>query len=83
MDGDARCEDYFEASEWKPTYMIAKKTRVLPETPPTMCEFMLLLAKIEGYLNKKGQGTRGSMIIWRGLRRLEAYRDAYIAFATD
>ena len=30
--------------------------------------------------NKKGQGPPGSTTLWRGLRKLEAYRDAYIAF---
>jgi hypothetical protein len=45
-----------------------------------MQEFTLLLAKLGGYLNKKGQGPPGSKTIWRGLRRLEAYREAYEAF---
>ncbi|WP_153559480.1 IS4 family transposase [Roseimaritima sediminicola] len=80
VDGDASCEDYFEPSEWKPTYMVANKSRKLPEIPPTMAEFVLILAKLGGYVNKKGQGPPGSKIIWRGLRRLEAYRDAYLAF---
>lgn len=82
VDGDASCEDYFEASEWKPTFMVVKKTRIVPETPPTMAEFMLILAKLGGYLDKKGQGPPGSKTIWRGLRRLESYREAYIAFGT-
>ena len=80
VDGDASCEKYFEAAEWKPAYMVAKKTRVLPKTAPTMGEFTLLLAQLGGYLKKKGQGPPGSTTLWRGLRKLEAYRDAYIAF---
>ncbi|TWT74302.1 Transposase for transposon Tn5 [Allorhodopirellula solitaria] len=82
IDGDASCEDYFEASEWKPTYLVAKKTRTVPQSPPTMAEFMLVLAQLGGYLNKTGQGPPGSTVIWRGLRRLQAYREAYIAFGT-
>lgn len=80
VDGDASCEEYFEATEWKPVYMVAKKTRTLPKEAPRMSDFMLLLAKLGGYLHKKGQGPPGSTTIWRGLRKLEAYRDAYIAF---
>jgi IS4 transposase len=82
VDGDASCEKYFESAEWKPAYMVAKKTRVLPPTAPTMEEFVLLLAKLGGYLKKKGQGPPGSTTLWRGLRKLEAYRDAYIAFGS-
>ena len=83
VDGDASCEDYFEASEWKPAMMVATKTRKLPPTPPTIAEFMLILAKLGGYLNQKGQGPPGSKTIWRGLRRLEAYREAYTVFGTS
>lgn len=80
IDSAASCEKYFEANEWKPAYMVAKKTKTLPAEPPTMGEFTTLLAKLGGYLNKKGQGPPGSITLWRGLRKLEAYRDAYIAF---
>lgn len=79
-DSTASCEKYFEANEWKPAYMVAKKTKTLPAHPPTMGEFAILLAQLGGYLNKKGQGPPGSMTLWRGLRKLEAYRDAYLAF---
>lgn len=80
VDGSASCEKYFEANEWKPTYMVANKSKGLPQNPPTMGEFTLMLAKLGGYLNKKNQGPPGSTTIWRGLRKMEAYRDAYSAF---
>ena len=80
VDGDASCEKYFEAAEWKAAYMVSKKTRVLPENPPTIAAFTILLAKLGGYLQKKGQGPPGSTTIWRGLRKLEAYRDAFLVF---
>lgn len=80
VDGDTSCDEYFDDAEWKPAYMVAKKTRQLPVHPPTIAEFTLILAQLGGYLNKKGQGPPGSMTLWRGLRRLEAYRDAYEAF---
>ena len=73
MDTDSSCEKYFASTEWQPVYMVAKKTRVLPQSPPTVGEFVILLAQLGGYLNKKGQGPPGSKTIWRGLRRLEAY----------
>ena len=39
IDTEASCEKYFEANEWKPAYMVAKKTKTLPTKPPTMGEF--------------------------------------------
>jgi hypothetical protein len=80
VDGSASCEKYFEANEWKPAYMVANKSKQLPVTAPSMGEFTLMLAKLGGYQNKKSQGPPGSTTIWRGLRKMEAYRDAYLAF---
>ena len=79
--GSASCEKYFEASEWKPAFMVANKSKNLPTHPTTRAEFTILLAKLEGYIDKKAQGTPGSMTLWRGLRKPEAYRDAYLVFS--
>ena len=48
-----------------------------------MTEFIELLATLGGYINKQGQGPPGSKTIWRGLRHMEAYRDAYLVFGTS
>ncbi len=80
LDGDAPCDKYFDADEWTPTYMVVHQTQELPSIPPTVSAFMLMIAKLGGYLDKKGQGPPGSKTIWRGLRRMEAYSDAYNAF---
>jgi hypothetical protein len=41
---------------------------------------MLLIAELGGWQRKKSQGPPGSMTIWRGMRRMEAYADAFQAF---
>jgi len=45
--------------------------------PDVTINVMLILAKLGGSLDKKGQGPPGSPTIWRGLRRMEAYREAF------
>jgi hypothetical protein len=80
LDGDACCDKYFDADEWMPTYMVVHQTQELPSASPTVSEFILMIAKLGGYLDKKGQGPPGSRTLWRGLRRMEAYSDAYKAF---
>jgi hypothetical protein len=79
VDADSSCEKYVDPTEWKAAYMVANRTRKLPAQPLTIGEFLLLIAKIGGYLNKKGQGPPGSETVWRGLRKLDAYRDALTA----
>lgn len=80
VDADASCEKYFDAEEWKSVYLVKNPGESLPSEPPTVYEFMLVIAKLGGYLHKKGQGPPGSKTIWRGLRRMEAYAEAFKAF---
>jgi len=80
FDPESSCEKYFERVDWVPAHMVLHPEEPLPQTPPTISEFMLMVARLGGYINKKGQGPPGSMTIWRGLRRIEAYTEAYQAF---
>lgn len=40
----------------------------------------LLIAKLGGFLARKGDGPPGAEVIWRGLRKLHAITAAYLAF---
>lgn len=77
---EVSCERFYDVSFWKATFLVVFAGRALPETPPTIAEFMLVVAKLGGYLKKKGQGPPGSTTIWRGMRKAESYHEAFIAF---
>jgi hypothetical protein len=79
-DPDASCEEYFTAAEWEPAYLVYNDGGGLPMEPLTISEFMLMIAELGGWQRKKSQGPPGSTTIWRGLRRMEAYADAFQAF---
>jgi hypothetical protein len=79
-DPHASCEKYFAPQEWQPAYLVYTDGGELPSTPLSICEFMLLIAELGGWQRKKSQGPPGSTTIWRGLRRMEAYADAFQAF---
>jgi hypothetical protein len=78
---NATCEKYFRQEQWVPLYLFANKTAEVPATPPTMAEFLILMAKLGGYINRKSQGPPGSTTIWRGMARFETIVDAYKIFA--
>jgi hypothetical protein len=80
VDSDATCEKYFKTEEWQPAYLVYHDGGSLPAEPPTITEFMLMIAELGGWQRKKNQGPPGSMTIWRGIRRMEAYADAFQAF---
>lgn len=79
-DGDTSCEKYFKAEEWQPAYIVFHDGGTLPDEPPNVKEFMEMIAELGGWQRKKSQGPPGSMTIWRGIRRMEAYADAFQAF---
>jgi IS4 transposase len=79
-DPDASCEAYFSPEEWQPAYLVHNDGGDLPSEPITISEFMLIIAELGGWQRKKSQGPPGSTTIWRGLRRSEAYADAFKAF---
>ena len=79
-DPDASCEKYFAPEEWQPAYIVHTDGGELPATPLSISQFMLLIAELGGWQRKKSQGPPGSTTIWRGLRRMEAYADAFQAF---
>jgi hypothetical protein len=59
-----------EEYEWQVLYCIANKTKKLPEKIPTIKEAVLYLAKLGGFLGRKGDGDPGVVVIWRGFREL-------------
>jgi hypothetical protein len=79
-DPEASCEKYFSPQQWQPAYLVHSDGGELPSEPLTIAEFMLMIAELGGWQRKRSQGPPGSMTIWRGMRRMEAYADAFQAF---
>lgn len=77
---DASAEDYFEPHEWIALVIFVTKTRPDPAEPPTMSEFLLLIAQLGGYINKPSQGPPGSITIWRGMSQFDTITEAYKTF---
>ena len=61
--------------EWKAVYIVSEKKKP-PLRPPSLGEFLVLVARLGGYLARKGDGPPGPKAIWIGLQRT---RDFVIA----
>ena len=42
----------------------------LPDKPPTLNEVVRLVARLEGFLARKGDGEPGVKTIWPGMQRI-------------
>ena len=58
----------FEPDEWKAAYILNQKRP--PDTPPTLNEVVRLVARLGGFLARKGDGEPGVKTIWLGMQRI-------------
>ena len=65
---DLNAQLMFEPDEWRAAYILNKKP--LPEKPPTLNEVVRLVARLGGFLARKGDGEPGVKTIWLGMQRI-------------
>lgn len=73
------CETVFTPEEWKSVWTVVK-SKPIPTTPPTLSEFIAMVASLGGHLGRKYDRDPGSQTIWIGLQRLHDFARAWLAF---
>jgi hypothetical protein len=66
------CEAAFAPQEWKAAYLVLERKRP-PRCPPTLGEILVMVARLGGYLARKGDGPPGPKAIWIGLQRVRDF----------
>lgn len=77
---DLPCTVFFEEAEWKALVGFINQTPIVPDTPPTLRQAVVMVANLGGFLGRKSDGEPGTETVWRGLQRLDDITRAYIAF---
>jgi len=67
---DDSVETVLEEHEWQALYCTIHQTTELPLEPPSMGQCVRWIAKLGGFLDRKGDGEPGVKTLWRGLQRL-------------
>ncbi|MFT4548256.1 MAG: hypothetical protein ACI9MB_002207 [Verrucomicrobiales bacterium] len=60
------CTKFLAQQEWRVLCLINEKVN----DPPTIGEAVTWIAKLGGYLDRKGDGPPGTITLWRGWKRL-------------
>ena len=74
------CGEVFETHEWEGALRVLEPGREKYEEP-TLGQFILKVAKLGGYLDRKHDPPPGSEVLWRGMLKVEAYGEAWLAFS--
>jgi hypothetical protein len=64
------CSELLSELEW--TVLASKLSRNGNQSaaPPSIAEALISIAKLGGYLARKKDGPPGTLVLWRGLKRL-------------
>lgn len=76
------CTSMFDDSEWKTVWRVTTKS-TLPQQPPTLGEFIRLLARLGGYNDRVKDPPPGPQVLWTALRRMVDFAVAWQAFGPD
>lgn len=74
---------FLEESEWKALYCYMEKTSQPPVDSPNMGQAMRWVAKLGGFIGRKGDGNPGPTVLWRGLRRLNDITKTLLFFLPE
>jgi hypothetical protein len=78
MHPDQPCSVILQTHEWQALYCTIHKTPMPPEQPPSLQEAVIWIARLGGFLARKGDGFPGPKTIWQGLRRLDDIADTWL-----
>jgi hypothetical protein len=64
-------ELFFEDIEWQAAFILTRQKP--PKTAPTLNTVVRLVARLGGFLARKGDGEPGAKTIWLGLREINTF----------
>lgn len=75
---NAPCTAVLTEHEWKSLYSKIHKTKEIPTEIPSIKEVTVWIARLGGFLARKGDGDPGPTTIWRGWTRLSDIADTWL-----
>jgi hypothetical protein len=64
------CSEFLSEAEWTVLSIKSSRNDNQPASPPSIGEVVISIAKLGGYLARKKDGPPGTLVLWRGWKRL-------------
>jgi len=74
------CTEILKEDEWKVLSMYSNHTHHPPKEPPSVKAAVLMIAKLGGFMGRKGDGDPGVKVIWRGLQTFSKIYETWCFF---
>jgi len=71
IDPNISCDVVLTQDEWQTLFTYFTKLKTTPKEPPTINQATIWLARLGGFLARKGDGDPGPTYLWRGWSRLQ------------
>ena len=71
IDPEISCEVVLTKDEWQTLFTYFTKEKSAPKMPPSITQATIWLARLGGFLARKGDGDPGPTYLWRGWSRLQ------------
>lgn len=67
---DMPCSQFLTEQEWMVLAVKSSRKGSPPAAPPSIAEALIWIARLGGYLARKSDGPPGTLVLWRGWKRL-------------
>jgi len=67
---DAPCTAILEPEEWQALYCRIHQTNIPPSQPPSLRQAVHWIGRLGGFLDRRGDGEPGVMVLWKGFQHL-------------
>lgn len=74
---EAPCTVLLEEAEWQALHCRLQQTTEVPAQPPSLREAVRGIARLGGFLGRRGDGEPGVTVLWRGFQQLREITTMY------
>jgi hypothetical protein len=67
---DAPCTVLLELEEWQALYCAIHRTPTPPPEPPSLQQAVHWIARLGGFVGRRGDGEPGATVLWKGFQHL-------------
>ena len=67
---DAPCTVLLELEEWQALYGAIHRTPTPPPEPPSLRQAVHWIARLGGFVGRRGDGEPGATVLWKGFQHL-------------